>query len=84
MGKRVYFVCVCVCVAGYMVSLMTTDLLIQPLNYSVVGKRCYLTNDVWLIATPFDEGPYEEVFSTTKEDLLTVEDRKMNCQPFLN
>jgi len=76
MGKRVYF---CVYVAGYMVSLTATDLLIQPLNYSVVGKSFFfLTNDFWLIAIDFDEGPYEEVFSTIKEDLLTVEGRKMN------
>lgn len=28
--------CVCVCFAGYMLSLISADLLIQPLNYSVV------------------------------------------------
>jgi hypothetical protein len=64
-----------------MLSLIAADLLIQPLNYSVVffkKKDFILTNDVWLIGIDFDEGPYEEVFSTITEDLLTVEGRKRN------
>lgn len=40
-GEANLFVCVCVCVAGYMVSLTATVLLIQPLNYNVVGKRFF-------------------------------------------
>jgi hypothetical protein len=62
-----------------MLNLTAADLLIQPLNYSVVflkEKDVILTNDVWLIAIDFDEGPYEEVFSTIKEDLLNIEGRK--------
>jgi len=37
-----------------------------------------LTNDVWLIAIDFDKSPYEEVFSTIKEGLPTIEGRKRN------
>jgi hypothetical protein len=75
MGKRVYFLCV----TGYKLRLIAADLLIQPLNYSMMflkEKVVILTNDVWLIAIYYDEGPCEEVFSTIKEDLLTVENRK--------
>ena len=39
-------------------------------------KDVILTNDVWRIAVQFDIGPYEEVISTSKEDLLTVEGQK--------
>lgn len=47
------------------------------LQRGIFKEKCIiLTNDFWLIAIYFDEGPYEEVFSTIKEDLLTVEDRR--------
>jgi hypothetical protein len=36
MEKPAYTVFGCVCDAGYMLSLLAAELLIQPLNYSVV------------------------------------------------
>ena len=39
-------------------------------------KCVILTNYVWRIAVDFDMGPYEEVISTIKEDLLTVEGQR--------
>ena len=67
------------CVTGYLLSLIAAGLLIQPLNRSVVilkGKEVVLTNDVWRIVVDFEMSPYEEVISTIKEDLLTVEGQK--------
>jgi hypothetical protein len=48
------------CVAEYMLSLAAAELLIQPLNHSVIflkGKDVVLTNDVWCTAVDFDMSP---------------------------
>jgi len=54
--------CVCVCVLGYILSFIAAELLVQPLNHSVVFfKEMYiiLTNDAWLIAIDRDMSTYE-------------------------
>ena len=76
-GKPAFILCMCVCVcfAGYMLRLLAEELLIQPLNYSVVflkEKNVIFTNDVWRNVIDFDMGPYEEVIWAVKEDLLTA------------
>ena len=76
-GKPAYIVCVCVCVcvAGYMLRLLAAELLMHPLNYSVVflkEENVIFTNDVWRNVIDFDMGPYEEIILAIKEDLLTV------------
>jgi len=71
-GKAsLYSLCVCVCVrvAGYMLSLLASELLTQPLNYSVVffeEKNVTFTNDVSLNVIDCDMGPYEEIALTIK------------------
>ena len=67
----IVWVCVCVCVrvAGYMLSLLASELLTQPLNYSVVffeEKNVTFTNDVSLNVIDCDMGPYEEIALTIK------------------
>jgi len=77
-GRGLYGVNI-LCVTGYFLSLMAAGLLIQPLNHSMIllkEKDVILTNDVWRIVVDFEMGPYEQVISTIKEDLLIAEGQK--------
>ena len=73
-------------VAGYVLSLIAAELLIQPLDHSVIflkEKDVVLTNDVWRIAVDFGLSSYEEEISTIWEDLLTAEEQKKGINVYI-
>ena len=57
-------------------NFVETDVLIQPLNHSVVylnKKEVVLTNDFKRVVIDFRTDSYEEVISAIDEDLLVIE-----------
>jgi mannitol-specific phosphotransferase system IIBC component len=66
-------------VTGCFINLVAAELLIQPLEQSVIflkERDVILTNDLWRVVVNLDIEPYEEVITTIKEDLKKVEGQK--------
>jgi len=77
---REYFLCV----TGCLLSLISAEITIQPLNHSAVflrEKDIILTNENWRIAIDLDVTPYREVISKVREDLLILEKQKREFTP---
>jgi hypothetical protein len=67
------------CFAGYLLSLIAANLLIQRLNRSVVvlKEKDFLTNDVWRIAVDFDTSPMKRCFRQLGKIYLVPKGKKM-------
>ena len=67
-----------------MLSLIAAGYFIQLLNHSVIYSKhtdVILTNDALRLAIDLDTSQYEEVISTLKGDLLSVESQKKEFTP---
>ena len=63
-------------VAGYILTVVLAELVIQPLNHSVVflkEKDIFLTNDVWRIVIDVYMSSYEDAVATVQADIISLE-----------